>query len=144
MSDELDKDLLIQALNNNDNEKFMQLTKNKIMAQKNDVLQKLRFGKEKLKQYHKKLKEYRYIEDIDDLTYGNYIRWINLKNPENIKLTNGAIICDIIVCDNGTHILCKNSYNKMFRLIMDECIIFQRLNEEEKLILNVLTYLDEK
>lgn len=144
MTDELDKNLLIQALNNDDNERFMHLTNQKIMAQKNDILQKLRFEKEKLKQYNKKLKQYRYIEEIDDLTYGNYIRWINLKNIENMKLTNGAIICDIIVCDNGTHILCKNSFNKMFRLIMDECIIFQKLNEEEKMILNVLTYLEDE
>tara|TARA_B100000886_G_scaffold333044_1_gene286483 strand:- start:2748 stop:3185 length:438 start_codon:yes stop_codon:yes gene_type:complete len=143
MDDEIDKDLLMKALENEENEKMLALTSHKIMAQKNDILQKLRFDKDQLKEYHKKLKQYRYINDVDDLTYGNYIRWINIKDPEKIKLTNGAIVCEITVCDNGTHILCKNSFNRMFRLIMDECVIFQKLNYEEMILLNVLTYLDD-
>ena len=49
MDDEIDKNLLMKALENEENEKMLSLTSHKIMAQKNDILQKLRFGKDQLK-----------------------------------------------------------------------------------------------
>ena len=97
-----DKEILKKALENEENEKLLKLTSTKIMAQKNNILQKMQIKGQILKSYHKKLKDYRLIEDIDDITYGNYIRWFNIKEPDNIKLTNGAHICDIKICDTGT------------------------------------------
>ncbi len=143
MKNEMDKEILIKALENEENEKMMQLTSSKIMAQKNNILQKMQIKGDLLKSYHSKLKEYRLIEDIDDITYGNYIRWFNIKDPNSIKLTNGAHVCDIKICETGTHIVCKNRFNKLFRLIMDECIIFQKLNREEMILLSVINYLDK-
>ena len=143
MKNEIDKETLIKALENEENEKMMQLTSSKIMAQKNNILQKMQIKGNLLKSYHSKLKEYRLIEDIDDITYGNYIRWFNIKDPNSIKLTNGAHVCDIKICETGTHIICKNRFNKLFRLIMDECIIFQKLNREEMILLSVINYLDK-
>lgn len=143
MKNEIDKETLIKALENEENEKMMQLTSSKIMAQKNNILQKMQIKGDLLKSYHSKLKEYRLIEDIDDITYGNYIRWFNIKDPNSIKLTNGAHVCDIKICETGTHIICKNRFNKLFRLIMDECIIFQKLNREEMILLSVINYLDK-
>ena len=29
------------------------------------------------------------------MKYGSYVRWISLKNPENLKLTNGGIVCEM-------------------------------------------------
>ena len=141
MKNEIDKETLIKALENEENEKMMQLTSSKIMAQKNNIMQKMQIKGDLLKSYHSKLKEYRLIEDIDDITYGNYIRWFNIKDPNSIKLTNGAHVCDIKICETGTHIICKNRFNKLFRLIMDECIIFQKLNREEMILLSVINYL---
>tara|TARA_B100001057_G_scaffold338156_1_gene338954 strand:- start:443 stop:877 length:435 start_codon:yes stop_codon:yes gene_type:complete len=139
-----DKEILKKALENEENEKLLKLTSAKIMAQKNNILQKMQIKGQILKSYHKKLKDYRLIEDIDDITYGNYIRWFNIKEPDNIKLTNGAHICDIKICDTGTIITCKNRYNQIFSLILDECIVFQKLNREELILLSVIDYLEKK
>ena len=59
------------------------------------MLQRLGLERDELKNLHKKLKGYRYCSDMNDVQYGYYIRWIPLKNPEFIKLTNGGIIIDI-------------------------------------------------
>ena len=126
MEENGDKEILIKALENEENEKLMKLTSRKIMDQKNNILQKMQIKGDLLKSYHKKLKDYRLIEEIDDITYGNYIRWFNIKDPNNIKLTNGAHICDIKICETGTKITCKNRYNQIFCLILDECIVFQK------------------
>lgn len=143
MEDYIDKNILIKALDNDENEKMLHLTSEKIMSQKNDILQKMQIKGQELKNYHKKLKNYRLVETIDDITYGNFIRWFNIKDPSKLKLTNGALICDIKICDTGTHIFCKNTQNRMFRIIMDECVVFQKLNQEELMLLSVMNYLNE-
>ena len=134
---QFDKEYLIKALENENNESIVKLSLAEIKSQKNDILQKLNLSREELKNNIQKLKEYRYINNINDLNYGCYIRWINLKNYNNIKLTNGGIICDIKV-NNGIEIVCKNNINKFFQLNFDENLIFQKLTDQEKIILKVL------
>ena len=100
-------------------------------------------SRDKLKEYHTKLKDYRYVDDLSDIQYGRYIRWINLNNPNNIKLTNGGLIIDIKILESGIHVVCKNNMNNRFQIKIDECVIFQKLSDQEKIILSVLDYLDK-
>jgi len=132
---------LLNALENETNASIMRLTSNKINTIKNNILQKLQLKRENLKIYHKKLKHYRYCSDIADLQYGYYIRWIPLKNPDNIKLTNGALIIDIIIAKDSVQVLCKNNRNNIFQIKFDECIIFQKISQQEYIILQVLDHL---
>lgn len=143
MSNDLDVDELLHALDNENNASIIKLTTRKIKDQKNNILQQLQLPREKLKELHQKLQEYRYVNDIDDIEYGRYIRWIPLKDPEKIKLTNGAIVCDLRVFNKQIHIRCKNSFHQMMQLILDECIVFQKLTDQEKVVLSVLDHLDK-
>ena len=65
----LDVDSLIKALDNENNEEFMDLNSQIIKKEKNDILQLL-LPREKLKSMHKSLKNYRYIDEISSLNYG--------------------------------------------------------------------------
>tara|TARA_X000000368_G_scaffold81035_1_gene60875 strand:- start:3013 stop:3441 length:429 start_codon:yes stop_codon:yes gene_type:complete len=140
---EKEVDLLINALENEENSSMIELNSQKIKTLKNNILQKLQLDRDKLKLYHKKLKKYRYCSDLSDLQFGNYIRWISLKDPENIFLTNGAFFTDYIFENNMVYIICKNSRNRIFRVKFDEIIIFQKLNNQENVILSVLDYLNK-
>ena len=91
----LDVDRLLNALENENNESLLDLNKEKISTMKNDILQKLNIKNDKLKLFHKKLKLYRYVDNVEDINYGSFIRWISLKTPNDIKLTNGGIVCDM-------------------------------------------------
>jgi hypothetical protein len=85
------------------------------------------------------------VDDLNGLTHGAYIRWIDLKNPERICLARGAIICDIKIGQKGVHLLCKTHPSPaMFHVIMDEAIIFQRLTPQERIILNAMDYLEDE
>ena len=139
----LDIEQLLIALDNEENSSLINLTKKKIAKDKNDILQQLQLPGAKVKELNKKLKNYRYIDELNDLKYGSYIRWFNIKDPEKIKLTNGGIVCDIKLTDTGTHIVCKNSFHKFMQIRMDECILFQKLSEQENIIIAVLSYLDK-
>lgn len=137
----LDKELLKKALENENNESITNLSISEIKSQKNDILQKLNLDKSDLKENLKKLKEYRYINNINDINYGCFIRYINLKKINNLNLNNGGIVCDIKI-NNGIEILCRNNLNRFFQIKFDENLIFQKLTEQEKIILNVLKNLD--
>lgn len=129
------------ALNNENNEGIMKLTKREIMNTKNDILQQIGLSSSELKDIHKRLKDYRYIDEIDDINYGSYIRWIPLNKEDDIRLRNGGIICDIKILDNGIHIFCKNGF-RLMQIKFDENLIFQKLTHQEKIILNVLNYIN--
>ena len=134
---------LLKALDKDTTSNIINMTSNKIKTLKNDMLQQLQLPRDKLKIMHKKLKDYRYCSEIPDLQCGNYIRWISLKNPENIELTMGAIYCDIRIYPEGLQIVCKNRFGKVFQIKFDEVMLFQKLNSQEKVILSVLDYLDK-
>ena len=140
MTDTLDIPSLLKALDNDNNENIMELDFDKIQKMKHNILSELGLPEDKYISIMKSLREYKYIDEIPDLDYGHYIRWISLKNPSNIKLTNGGTLCDIKV-NEQVSLLCKNSANRFFQIKMDQCIIFQKLTEQEKIILNVINYL---
>ena len=133
---------LLHALENETNSSIMNLTTAKIKDHKNTILQQLQLEKSKLKTMHNKLTEYRYCTDMSDLQYGYYIRWIPLKDPENLYLTNGGIMCDMKIVNNQIQIFCKNCRNRFFQFKFDEAVIFQKISPQEKVILSVLDYLN--
>ena len=140
----LDEDKLLEALEDDENNCLLNLTTSKIKSIKNNVLQQLSLDREDLIILHDKLQEYRYVDEIPDVKYGCYIRWIRLKNPDEIKLTNGGVIVDVSVMNDDIYLTCKNNRNRMFKLKMSENIIFQKLTEQEKILLSVLDYVNDK
>lgn len=134
-------DLLTKSLNNENNESIMKLDKTKISKYKNDILQQLQLPREKLKEFNKKLKDYRYVSDMADLNYGSFIRWINLNKVDDIKITKGGVIVDIKFYSSGVIIQCKNFRNTIFTLKFDECLIFQKLTLQESVLLDVIDYI---
>jgi hypothetical protein len=134
-------DSLLKALDNENNEKIMNETPSSIKTKKNDILQQLGVKKEDLKMFHKKLKNYKYCEQPNDVDFGKYIRWISLKKMDNFKLTNGGIICDMKVVNDELHIVCKNNLNRIIQINFNKSIIFQKLSDEENIILHALKLL---
>ena len=149
----LDIDKLMNALENDNNESIVELDMKNISAIKNDLLQQLPITSEELKKLNKQLKSYRFVDNVKEINYGNYIRWIPLKkfinnnnnnNTNNkIKLTNGGFICDMKVINNIVYIYCKNSMNMIFNLTLDDNIIFQKLNSQEQVILSAIKYINK-
>jgi hypothetical protein len=138
----LDINTLINAIDNDDNSGIMNLDFNKINQQKNDMLQRVGFNRETLKKYNKSLKEYRYIDELSDIKLGSYVRWVPLDNLEKIKLTNGGVICNVKL-ENDISIVCKNRYNRLFEFKMIKCMVFQKLTDQEKVLLSAMTYLNK-
>jgi hypothetical protein len=159
---------LDRALEDESNASIMTTTHAEIKKKKNDILQKLQIKGVALRTMHATLIGYKYIETFDQLRRGRYIRWISLKRPEKLSLTNGAHICNVNVqyidtasqrrdddvdeeddADVGaveckSCVKCKvirNGRVLFFNLDFDENIIFQKITEQEWVILDAIDYL---
>jgi hypothetical protein len=137
-------ELLQQALENDDNLNIINTNIQEIKQKKNEILQELGLNREDLKSYHKKLNGYMYIENIKDLKYGRNLRWINLNKIDSIKITNGALLCDIKIHDKGLALVLKGYNHNFITLYLNENIIFQKLNSEEEIILKAVDYLHKQ
>jgi hypothetical protein len=138
---------LLNALDNESNAYLLQLSHDKIKKEKNDILQQIQLRGAPLKMLHEKLQDYRYITDANSLINGSYIRWINLKKmgetiPGKI-LTNGAIICDWKLYDNGLYVVCKTNNYRVIQIKFDETLIFQKLSSQEQVLLSVIDYVSK-
>lgn len=141
MAKHLDVDTLLKALDNEDNASLMDLNYKEISDQKRSILGNIGLSGRAASSMLSKLKSYRYVDGAHDLQYGRYIRWIPLRNPDNIKLTNGGIVCEIKVEGDGIQVVCKNNMNRMFQLSLSQNLVFQRLTDQEQVLLSALQYL---
>jgi hypothetical protein len=82
---------------------------------------------------------------LDDLKYGTYLRWIHLNNPNNIYITKGALFCEYKIKDDGVYLICKNfGYtSRHFQIKLDENLIFQKLTDQEMVLLSALDHLSK-
>jgi hypothetical protein len=138
----MDANKLLYALDDESNESIMKLTTKKIMQLNLDILQELHLPKDITLDYLKKLKKYRYIDELNELKHGSFIRWIPIIDPNYLPLHNTAMICDIKIIDDGVLITCKTFMHRHYTFKMDECLIFQKLTTQEEVIISALDHLE--
>jgi len=141
----MDVNKLLKALDDESNENLFNFTSKKILEMNLNILKELQLDRSETLNILKKLKEYKYVDEMNELKYGTYLRWIPINNPENIHLTKGAIFCELKITDNGVFIVCKNlGYStKHFQIKMDECLVFQKLTGQEQVLLSALDHLSK-
>lgn len=140
--EEHELDFLEKSLTNTNNNGIKDLTYSKINNVKQNILKELDLTKTHTNQLLKKLHDYRYIDELPELIEGRYLRWINLDDVNNIKLTTGGILCEIKV-DDSIILVLKNNMNRFFQIIFDENLVFQRLSDQEKVILYAIDIVNE-
>jgi hypothetical protein len=137
----MDVDKLLKALDNEENQKFLNLNTKKIKEMKIDILKELELSKEDMQSILQKLKEYIYVDEMSDLREGAFLRWIPIKDPDNIHLTPGGVLCEINITDDGITLTCKNFAHKYYRIKMEENLVFQKLSGQEQIMITAMDYL---
>lgn len=95
---------------------------------------------EDIQQYAQKLLSYRYVDDLNELHSGKFIRWIRRSDK---KLTNGNILVNVDFTKKGTQLLMKSPTNRFIRIHWDDCIVFQILTPDEQLLLTTNQYIQQ-
>ena len=133
---------LLKALDDDSNEFLFNYTSKTLMEMILSILKQLELPKSKTLALLKMLKGYKFVDEMNDLKYGTYLRWISLVDPSNIELNRGAIFCEIKITDDGVFIVCKGFgfIPKYFQIKMDECLLFQKLTEQEQILLQAIDH----
>jgi hypothetical protein len=139
----MDVNKLLQALDDETNDNLFNFTSDKLREMNAQIIGELHLSKKDTAEILAKLKDYKYVDEMNDLKYGTYIRWIPIEDPTNIYLTKGAIFCEMKITDDGVFCVCKNyGYNtRYFQITMDKNLIFQRLTNQELILLSALDHL---
>jgi len=141
----MDEKKLLKALENESNENMVHLTSKKINEMNWKILQELHLRSNETIELYNKLKGYKYVDEMDDLKYGTYLRWIPLTNPDEIQLKKGAIFCEVKITEEGVRLICKNHGfpTRHFQITMDEHLLFQKLTDQELILLSALDHLSK-
>lgn len=100
-----------------------------------DALKTLSINRTLLTEYCGKLATYRYVDELHVLHKGKYVRWIRQDDPS--KLQVGGIVVDIRFGDETAYIVCRLSSGRFLQYRFDRCMTFQKLTEDEQLILTL-------
>ena len=136
---------LLKALDDDSNETLLNFTTDKIKEMNFNIIKELQLSRKNTLDIMRKLKEYKYVDEMNELKYGSYVRWIPIEDPYNVYLTNGAIFCDMKITDNGVFFVCKNHgfKSKHFQISMDKNLVFQKLTNQELVLLSALDHLSK-
>jgi hypothetical protein len=136
----LESDLLDKALDNQQNAILLKLNSKQIGQMNKQVVCSIpRISASASISHIKMLKGYRYVDEISDLKTNVYIKWIRIDTPN--KLTKGAISCSVKITNEGMLVMCKNHFGKFFYFNMEECVIFQKITNEEGVILSAMDFI---
>jgi len=141
----MDVNKLLKALDDDSNENLLNFTSDKIKEMNLNIIKELQLPRKDTLDIMNKLRDYKYVDEMNELKYGAYIRWIPIEDPTNIHLTKGALFCEMKITDDGVFCVCKNyGYTKRhFQLSMDKNLIFQRLTDQELVLLSALDHLSK-
>lgn len=148
--DMLNIDELLDALDNEKNDSILNHTPEEINNTKYKLFKSLNLSKSVIDDLLNKLNDYRFIENVDDLVEGSYIRWINLNELDDFKLKNGAKLLSIKTKENDSDdnlLSCLKYLNggitSFFNLKFETNLIFQKLSDQELMLLYVIKNINE-
>jgi hypothetical protein len=152
--DNINVDELLKSIESDKLLSVSKLSYDKINTIKYNVLTRVGLEDDELESMLLKLSDYRYVEELQDIHHGAFVRYIPLTNISSkskskqdnneIILKPGGFICDIKILGSGVQLLCRNHFRKMFQLRLDEVLLFQKLTKQEEIILSVFDYLNKK
>jgi len=145
----LDIDSLLSSLENDKNDYLEKKTIDSVIKEIYEIVNTMKIPKEKKIDYCQKLREYRYVNNINELHRGKHVKWIHVNHapdpsrPNKPQLIGGGIVVNIKFMDNGTHVLVRTPNNQFINILFDNCYIFQKMNLQEQLILMAYGYLEK-
>lgn len=139
----MDVNKLLKALDDESNDNLLNFTTTKIREMTLSILKELHLPKEETISLFNKLKDYKYVDEMNDLKYGTFVRWIPIEDPTHLYLTKGAIFCEMRIADEGVYCICKSFGfpSRHFQIAMDKNLIFQKLTGQELVLLSALDHL---
>ena len=129
----IDVDALLDSLESTQNDFLDGHTINSVAENVFNSLTRITSDQTILVEHCKKLVGYRHVDELHVLHKGKYVRWIRTDDPS--KLIIGGIVVDVKFCDAGVNVMVRCASGKFVQYRFDKCLTYQKLTEEEQLIL---------
>ena len=97
----MDTKKLLKALDDDTNESLMNFTTQQLREMILKILKELQLPRNETLDLMKKLKYYKYVDEMKDLKYGTYLRWIPIDDPEDIHIILFILYILYILYING-------------------------------------------
>jgi hypothetical protein len=141
----MDINAILSAMNKTENNTIANLTLKKIATRRHEILSSMNLTPEKMAEFERKLPMYRVIENPYDLKHNQLIRWIPLRSLETRPyITLGGTLFRVRENpEEGIHVVTiRNVKRFVFNIKFELNVVFQRLSQEEMLILRAVEYVD--
>lgn len=136
---------LQNALNNNRNEAIYETSNEIIQTVKRDLFRSLDMTNAQMTNFMNILREYKYIESVNELIPGRYLRWIDtrISANDNYFVERGGLFCNVDVGEDADEMfaICRNIGGQYFKLRMGDFLFFQKLTRQEQVILRAIDML---
>ena len=132
---------LLNALENDQHDGLFHFTTQKIQDLNKEILSELHLSDHEFAELCNKLHQYKYVDEMNDLKCGAFVRWIPIEDPTHMVLTKGAFFCEFKITSNGVFCICKNIGNRHFRISMETNLLFQKLTNQELTLLTALDHI---
>jgi hypothetical protein len=143
----LDINAILSAMNKTENNTIANTTLKKIAARRHEILSSLNLTPEKMEEFERKLHMYRVIETPADLKHNQLIRWIPLRSLEARPYVTlgGCLFCVKQNETDGIHtVTIRNVKRFVFNIKFELNVVFQRLSQEELLILRAVEFVESE
>ncbi len=144
---QLDVNAILSAMTKTENSLIANMTLPKIAARRQEVLATMNLTPEKFEEFERKLHMYRVIEHPDELKHNQLIRWIPLRSLETRPyVTLGGCLFRVKYNEEeALHIVTLRNVKKfVFNIKFELNAVFQRLSQEELLILRAVEYVESE
>jgi hypothetical protein len=141
----LDVNAILSAMNKAENNTIANTTLKRIHARRHEIFASMNLTPEKLAEFERKLHMYRVIENPHDLKHNQLIRWIPLKSLEaRPYVTLGGTLFRVREnIEDKMHIVTiRNIKRFVFNIRFEMNVVFQRLSNEELMILRAVEYVE--
>ena len=142
---QLDVNAILSAMTKSENSTIVNMTLPKIAARRQEILSSMNLTPEKMAEFERKLQMYRVVETPDELKHNQLIRWIPLRSLETRPyVTIGGCLFRVKYNEEEClHIVTIRNVKKfVFNIKFELNAVFQRLSQEELLILRAVEYVE--
>lgn len=133
----MDTNKIYEALGNEKNEYIINTNTEEIEIEKNEILEQLNLSEDDYINLYEKLNNFRYCSSPEHINVGCSIVWIPLHNNDtDINVKHGRVAKTYETQDDVNILYFLGG--KLFTIKFSEIIIFQKLTEQEKAILQLI------
>jgi hypothetical protein len=133
----MDSNKLYEALGNEKNEHIITTNFEEIEIEKNKILEELPLSEDDYIHFYEKLKDFKYCASSEHIYPGGIIIWISLHNKENKLILKHGRVAKTYETQDDINILYFVG-GRLFTIKYSEIIIFQKITEQEKTILQLI------